>query len=144
MMGRWGLEGMKSFEQADLAREEGARLRSELEDTIPVDWPTPHKRFDFTYIWYRFWKPHVSISVSPDSRNPNTLNVANQNPSVKPYAPSAASSIRILLLARSDICSPERKVDPSVSPAIFSDPAAGLACLDHWEVSYLSVVRINQ
>ena len=85
-MGRWGLEGMKSFEQAELAREEGTR---ELEHAIPVDWSTPHYRFDFTYLWYRSWKPHVSISVSSDSRNQNTLNVANQNPSIQPCAPPA-------------------------------------------------------
>lgn len=29
MMGRWGLEGMQSFEQADVARKEGARLQVE-------------------------------------------------------------------------------------------------------------------
>ena len=29
MMGRWGLEGMASFEQPNVARKEGARLREE-------------------------------------------------------------------------------------------------------------------
>lgn len=28
MMSRWGLEGMKSFSQVDVARKEGARLTS--------------------------------------------------------------------------------------------------------------------
>ena len=40
MMGRWGLEGMKSFEQAELARKEGAQLQGELEHAIPVDLST--------------------------------------------------------------------------------------------------------
>ena len=28
MMGRWGLEGMRSFQQASVSRKEGARLRN--------------------------------------------------------------------------------------------------------------------
>lgn len=29
MMGRWGLQGMQSFEQVNVARKEGARLEQE-------------------------------------------------------------------------------------------------------------------
>lgn len=29
MMGRWGLEGMQSFEQVSVARKEGAKLQAE-------------------------------------------------------------------------------------------------------------------
>ncbi len=31
MMGRWGLEGMRSFEQSGVARKEGARLEARSE-----------------------------------------------------------------------------------------------------------------
>lgn len=30
MMGRWGLEGMRSFQQASMARKEGARLKGDV------------------------------------------------------------------------------------------------------------------
>ena len=35
MMGRWGLEGMGSFEQPNVARKEGARLQLEGQDAAP-------------------------------------------------------------------------------------------------------------
>ncbi|KAL1952216.1 hypothetical protein VTO73DRAFT_1365 [Trametes versicolor] len=39
MMGRWGLEGMRSFEQSGVARKEGARLeaRSEAQGVAPAE-----------------------------------------------------------------------------------------------------------
>jgi len=35
MMGRWGLDGMQSFEQASVARKEGAALESQASRTVP-------------------------------------------------------------------------------------------------------------
>lgn len=34
MMGRWGLEGMQSFEQASVARKEGSRTDSRVQNTM--------------------------------------------------------------------------------------------------------------
>jgi biotin synthase len=36
MMGRWGLQGMQSFEQAGLARKEGARLDVRAQSEAPL------------------------------------------------------------------------------------------------------------
>ena len=40
MMGRWGLEGMASFEQPNVARKEGARLHLGAQDTSLPEGPS--------------------------------------------------------------------------------------------------------
>lgn len=35
MMGRWGLQGMQSFEQVNVAKKEGSKLESALESDSP-------------------------------------------------------------------------------------------------------------
>lgn len=36
MMGRWGLEGMRSFEQTSVAKKEGSRLEAVKSESVPA------------------------------------------------------------------------------------------------------------